>query len=162
MLRRLLCAVFLAVFCYGNVAYAISNDAMAKKLQSTLRKELTGWIIDTARQACRQAGLDTPRNVSIAVEAFDGKLCLMSFHLSSYVPAEPVGEIARFVGKNAATILKKNGKCPDGLLILVLPGYGAGDEIYDAQAVLHRNNELDFRTIPKEELLMMLKESMGN
>lgn len=161
MLKRLLCTVFLAVFCFGNAAYAISNDAMTKKLQSTLRKELSGWIHDTASQACRQAGLNAPRNVSITVEAFDGKLCLMSFHLSSYVPAEPVGEIARFVGTSAAAILKENGKCPNGLLILVLPGYGAGDEIYDAQAVLHEKGDLQFRTIPKEELLMMLKESMG-
>ena len=43
MLKRLLCAVFLAVFCFGNAAYAISNDAMKNKLQSTLRKDLTGW-----------------------------------------------------------------------------------------------------------------------
>ena len=83
----------------------------------------------------------------------------MSFQLSSYVPAEVVGKIARFVGAHAVAILKGNGRCPDGLLIFVLPAYGADGVMYDVLAILHEKNDLRFRTIPNEELMMMLKES---
>ena len=158
MLKRLLCTVFLAVFCFGNAAYAISNDAMKNKLQSTLRKDLTGWVLDTARQECRQAGLDAPQDVSIAVEGLNDDFCYLSFQLSSYVPAELAGNLAKFVGTSAAAILNENGKCPEGYIILVLPGYGAGGEMYDVQSLkIEKDGNFSFASIPVEEFFKALQ-----
>ncbi len=158
MLKRLLCTVFLAVFCFGNAAYAISNEAMKNKLQSTLRKDLTSWVLETARQECRQAGLDSPRNVSIAVEGFNDDFCFMSFQFSSYVPAELAGNIAKFVGSHAGAILKENGKCPEGFIILVLTAYGDGGDMYDVQSLkCEKDGKFSFASIPVEEFFKALE-----
>ncbi len=158
MLKRLLCTVFLAVFCFGNAAYAISNDAMVKKLQSTLRKDLTGEILKMAHTGCSDAGLETPRNVSISVEKYNSEYCIASLRFSSYVPAEWVRPIAWYVGVSAADILKKYGRCPAGFLILVLSAYGDGGDMYDVQSIKREKaGNLSFASIPVEKFLKALQ-----
>ncbi len=157
MLKRLLCTVFLAVFCFGNVAYGASNVTIAKKLESQLRKNLTGSMHETVRQGCRQAGLDIPRQISIEVGSYDSQVCLIILKFSSYVPEKAVENIAKSVGYNAVDILKGKGWLTEGMLIVVQPcDLGTGANFYDAQTFLHENGELNFETIPREDMMKLL------
>ena len=157
MLKRLLCTVFLAVFCLGNVvAYAASDEAIAKKLESSLRQELTGWIQETVRQECRQAGFDVPRKIVIHVAGYNREMCGISLEFSSYVPEEPVKRMARHMAATAADILKDNGWCPDGMLVMVMPSeFGHGVKPYDGQFVLNVRGKYQFKTMPKEDIIPM-------
>lgn len=156
MLKRLLCTVFLAVFCMGSVAYGASNEAVVQKLESQLRKELTSWIHETVRQECRQAGLAVPRKIVIHVAGYNREMCAISLEFSSYVPEGPVKKMARQMAVSAAGILRDRGWCPDGLLVMVLPSeFGHGVKPYDGQAVLNVRGDLQFKTMPKEDIIPM-------
>lgn len=157
MLKRVFCTVFLAIFCLGSVAYGTSNEDITKKLESVLRKELTSWILETARQECRQAGLNMPQEISIEMGNYNSETCLLFLGFSSYVPEEPVKKIARFVGAKVATIIKEKGWYSEGVLIVVQPcEHANGVNFYDAQALLHQNGDFIFETIPREEIMKML------
>ena len=157
MLKRLLCILFLAVFCFGNTAYAASNETIAKRLESQLRKDLTGRIHETVRQGCRQAGLDIPREISIEVGSYDRKICFIILKLSSYVPEGPVKRIAKSIGYKVADILKGKGWLTEGMLIVVQScDLGTGANFYDAETLSNEDGYLVEDTIPREDMMKLL------
>lgn len=154
MLKRLFCTVFLAVFCLGNAAYAASDETIAKYLENSLRKELTGWVHETVRQECRQAGVAIPRKIVIHVAGYNREMCGISLEFSSYVPDEAVKRMARHMAVTAADILKDKGWCHDGMLVMVLPTeFGHGVQPYDGQFVLNVRGKYQFKTMPKEDIM---------
>lgn len=154
MLKRLLCTVFLAVFCLGNVAYGMSDEAMGKKMQNILRKELNDFMLEAARKECRQAGLNVPRKITITVHGHNRKMTQISLEFSSYVPEELVELMAKCVGVKAVDILDKNGRCDEGVFIGVIPFFNNG--VYDGQTVTYENGHIYYNTIPKDKMMTIL------
>ncbi len=159
-MKRLLCTVFLAVFCFGNVAYGMSDEAMGKKMQSIIRKELNGIILDAARKACTDAGLNVPQKITITVNGHNGQLTQISMEFSSYVPEEAVELMAKCVGVKAVAILDDNGRCGDGVFIAVIPFFKNG--VYDAQTVSYKKGDrIIYKTIPKDKVMTILNKVLN-
>lgn len=158
MLKRLLCTVFLAVFCFGNVAYGMSNEAVRKRLETTLRRESGPIIKYAVREDCSKSGLIVPE-IFIKVQdySYEEQYCYITLEFSSYVPAETVKSCAELLCPSTAFFLKSDGVDTRGLVVVVLPcEFGNGIKPYDGQAVLCTGGELNYKTIPKQDVLFIL------
>ncbi len=158
MLKRLLCTVFLAVFCFGNVAYGMSNEAVRKRLEITLRRE-TGPIVNYAvREDCNKSGLVVPE-IFIKVQnySYEEQYCYITLEFSSSVPAETVKACAEVLCSASGFFLKSDGVDTRGLVIVVLPcEFWHGIKAYDGEAVYYTGDEANHKTIPQQDVLMLL------
>ena len=159
MLKRLLCTVFLAVFCFGNVAYGMSNEAVRKRLETTLRNETGPIIYYAVRDECSKSGLVVPDIfIKVADYNYEKEYCYISLEFSSYVPAKTVKGCAEVVCAATGFFLKADGINTNGLGVAVLPcEVGHGIKPYEGQVVIYTGNDSNYRTIPKKDVLMLLK-----